>query len=86
MASRDLTSTFIERRSVTNRRRRASGGTTSSSNVAPFGKYCKVVSILQIIILVHLSCLFGGVISLSLIKSLWKGISYTLSFCTMDID
>ena len=43
MASRDLTSAFIERRSATNRRRRASGGTTSSSNVAPFGKL-KVVA------------------------------------------
>lgn len=35
MASRDLTSAFIERRSATNRRRRSSGGTPSK--VAPFG-------------------------------------------------
>mmetsp|Transcript_3256 Transcript_3256/g.7215 ORF Transcript_3256/g.7215 Transcript_3256/m.7215 type:complete len:319 (-) Transcript_3256:5131-6087(-) len=35
MASRDLTSAFIERRSATNRRRKSSGG--SLSKVAPFG-------------------------------------------------
>eukprot|EP00581_Thalassiosira_minuscula_P016762 CAMPEP_0183731070 /NCGR_PEP_ID=MMETSP0737-20130205/34326_1 /TAXON_ID=385413 /ORGANISM="Thalassiosira miniscula, Strain CCMP1093" /LENGTH=319 /DNA_ID=CAMNT_0025963713 /DNA_START=1 /DNA_END=960 /DNA_ORIENTATION=+ len=36
MASRDLTSAFIERRTATNRRRRTSGG-PASSKVAPFG-------------------------------------------------
>ena len=35
MASRDLTATFIERRTATNRRRRSEGG--AGSNVAPFG-------------------------------------------------
>mmetsp|Transcript_26408 Transcript_26408/g.48552 ORF Transcript_26408/g.48552 Transcript_26408/m.48552 type:complete len:323 (+) Transcript_26408:78-1046(+) len=36
MASRDLTSAFIERRTATNRRRRSSGG-IPSSKVTPFG-------------------------------------------------
>lgn len=40
MASRDLTASFIERRTATNRRRRSDGGALrGGTNVAPFGEF-----------------------------------------------
>jgi len=42
MASRDLTSAFIERRTATNRRRKSSGP-SSPSKLKPFGEWIMIL-------------------------------------------